>query len=163
MSQKENFNQIYKDFAPGIRRLCLSYTGDEHLADDLLQETFITVWNSLDKFRNEAKISTWIYRITVNTCLLQLNRNKKTVQKSEDFFHKIEDEETPDKENQITILHKSISELKEADRIIITLVLDEKPYEEIAEITGITENNLRVKIHRIKKELTEIYQKNARI
>lgn len=161
--QKENFNQIYKDFAPAIRRLCLSYTGDEHLADDLLQETFIVVWSSLDKFRNEAKISTWIYRIAVNICLLQINKNKKTVHVSDEFFKKIHDEDASEKETQISILHKSISELKEADRIIITLVLEEKTYEEIAEITGISENNLRVKIHRIKKELTEIYQKNARL
>jgi len=59
----------------------------------------------------------------------------------------------------MTILQQSIAQLREADRIIITLVLEEKPYTEIAEITGITENNLRVKIHRIKRELSEIYKK----
>ncbi|WP_294187281.1 RNA polymerase sigma factor [uncultured Sphingobacterium sp.] len=61
------------------------------------------------------------------------------------------------------MLYKCISKLKEADRVLITLVLDEKPYEQIAEITGITENNLRVKIYRIKKELTEIFHKYARL
>lgn len=75
----------------------------------------------------------------------------------------IPEESSYDKVQQIDMLYKCISKLKEADRVLITLVLDEKPYEQIAEITGITENNLRVKIHRIKKELTEIFHKYARL
>lgn len=162
MNVQYDFEQIYRENAPGIRKLCLSYCGNSDLAEDLLQETFITVWKNLENFRSESKISTWIYRIAVNTCLLSLNKTKKENFVSTEKLSNIQDEET-DEQEKITILHKSISELKEADRIIITLVLEEKSYEEIAEITGITENNLRVKIHRIKKELTEIYQKNARL
>ena len=75
----------------------------------------------------------------------------------------IPEESSSEKVQQIDLLYKCISKLKEADRVLITLVLDEKPYEKIAEITGITENNLRVKIHRIKKELTEIFHKYARL
>ncbi|WON97190.1 sigma-70 region 4 domain-containing protein [Sphingobacterium sp. UGAL515B_05] len=75
----------------------------------------------------------------------------------------IPEESSSEKVQQIDLLYKCISKLKEADRVLITLVLDEKPYEQIAEITGITENNLRVKIHRIKKELTEIFHKYARL
>ena len=67
----------------------------------------------------------------------------------------IPEDSTNEKVQQIDLLYKCISKLKEADRVLITLVLDEKPYEQIAEITGNTENNLRVKIQRIKKELTE--------
>ena len=156
------FEQIYKEFSPRIYKLCLSYSGEKLLADDLHQETWIAVWNSLSKFRSESKISTWIYRIAINTCLMGIKKLKNKAENSEEIISKIEEEESFD-ENQITILHKSIAELKEADRIIITLVLEEKPYPEIAEITGITENNLRVKIHRIKNELTEIYRKNAKL
>ena len=156
------FEQIYKEFSPRIYKLCLSYSGEKLLADDLHQETWIAVWNSLSKFRNESKISTWIYRIAINTCLMGIKKLKNKAENSEEIISKMEEEESFD-ENQITILHKSIAELKEADRIIITLVLEEKPYPEIAEITGITENNLRVKIHRIKNELTEIYRKNAKL
>jgi RNA polymerase sigma factor (sigma-70 family) len=67
------------------------------------------------------------------------------------------------KEQEIQLLYKCISRLAETDRLIITLVMEEKPYEEIAAITGITENNLRVKIYRIKKQLTEIYNNYARL
>jgi len=70
-------------------------------------------------------------------------------------------EEVNTKEQEVQLLYKCISRLQETDRLIITLVLEDKPYEEIATITGITEANLRVKIHRIKKQLTQIYNSYA--
>ncbi|AQX87254.1 RNA polymerase subunit sigma-24 [Elizabethkingia bruuniana] len=163
MNTQENFENIYRQYAPGIRKLCLSYTGDMDNAEDLLQETFITVWKNLNKFRNDSKLSTWIYRIAVNNCLMTLRKQKNISRISEEKIVGLPDEVQQDKTQDTELLYKCISELKEADRVIITLVLDEKPYEEIAEITGITENNLRVKIHRIKKELTEIFQQHARL
>lgn len=164
MTNKENFEIIYKEYAPAIRKLCLSYTGAPDNADDLVQETFITVWKKLDGFRNDAKLSTWIYRIAINNCLTSMRKKNQHVKKITDSnCIDIPEDSTNEKVQQIDLLYKCISKLKEADRVLITLVLDEKPYEQIAEITGITENNLRVKIHRIKKELTEIFHKYARL
>lgn len=157
------FDQIYREFSPKIYKLCLSYSGDKLFADDLHQETWIAVWHSLPKFRNESKIGTWIYRIAINTCLVGLKKQKNTAGNSEKILSKLVYEETQDNSKEINRLYESISKLKENERIIITLVLEEKPYEEIAEITGITENNLRVKIHRIKKELQQIYSSYGRI
>jgi len=158
-----DFDQLYQEFSPRIYKLCLSYSGDKLFADDLHQETWIAVWNSLPKFRGESKIGTWIYRIGINTCLVGLKKEKNKDQNSEAILSKLVYEETQDNSKEINRLYESISKLKESERIIITLVLEEKPYEEIAEITGITENNLRVKIHRIKKELQEIYTNYGRI
>ncbi|MDR6737385.1 RNA polymerase sigma factor [Sphingobacterium sp. 2149] len=163
MTSKENFEIIYKEYAPTIRKLCLSYTGDRDSAEDLIQETFITVWMKIDSFRNDAKLSTWIYRIAINNCLMNLRKKKHVEKISDRTFIEIPEETSDEKVQQIDLLYTCISKLKEADRVLITLVMDEKPYEEIAEITGITENNLRVKIHRIKKELTEIFHKYARL
>lgn len=157
------FEQLYKEFSPRIYKLCLSYSGDVIFADDLHQETWISVWNSLPKFRNESKVGTWIYRIAINTCLTGIKKVKKKADNSEAILSTLIHEETHDNSKEINRLYESISQLKENERIIITLVLEEKPYEEIAEITGITENNLRVKIHRIKKELQEIYLNHGRI
>ena len=117
----------------------------------------------MPKFRGESKIGTWIYRIGINTCLVGLKKEKNKDQNSEIILSKLVYEETQDNSKEINRLYESISKLKESERIIITLVLEEKSYEEIAEITGITENNLRVKIHRIKKELQEIYTNYGRI
>lgn len=158
-----DFDQLYQEFSPRIYKLCLSYSGDKLFADDLHQETWIAVWNSLPKFRGESKIGTWIYRIAINTCLVGIKKEKNKDQNSEAILSKLVYEETQDNSKEINRLYESISKLKESERIIITLVLEEKPYEEIAEITGITENNLRVKIHRIKKELQEIYTHHGRI
>lgn len=164
MTSRENFEIIYKEYAPTIRKLCLSYTGDKDNAEDLIQETFIAVWKKIDSFRNDAKLSTWIYRIAINNCLMSIRKQQYYIEKiAGKTFIDIPDETSDEKAQQIDLLYKCISKLKEADRILITFVLDEKPYEEIAEITGITENNLRVKIHRIKKELTEIFHKYARL
>lgn len=163
MNQQEQFTALYNDYSAGIKKLCLGYTGDAVLAQDLLQETFIAVWNNMQNFRADAKWSTWIYRIAVNTCLTQLRKRKETLIDIEnsDFVRLPDNIDT--KEQEVQLLYKCISQLPETDRLVITMVLEDTPYEEIASITGITENNLRVKIHRIKKQLTEIYNSYARL
>lgn len=163
MKDEQAFTHLYNEFGPGIYKLCLGYTGNATLAEDLLHEAFISVWNNMDQFRGDASWSTWIYRIAVNTCLSHLRKNKaKTVDLEIPSLAQLQDE-TNNKEQEVQLLYKSISRLSEADRLIISLVLDDKPYEEIAQITGITANNLRVKIHRIKKQLTEIYNSYAKL
>lgn len=163
MNKQQDFTQLYNEFGEGIRKLCLGYTGDAVLAQDLLQETFITVWNNMDKFRGESKWSTWIYRIAVNTCLSHLRKKKDKLIDIENSPVALISDETNTKEQEVQLLYKCISQLQEADRLVITLVLEDKPYDEIASITGITEVNLRVKIHRIKKQLTQIYNSYARL
>jgi RNA polymerase sigma factor (sigma-70 family) len=103
-------------------------------------------------------ISTWIYIIAVNTCLTYL-RSEKRQAKDEltPFIEENEKEELSEKKEEVDLLYKCISKLEESERILITMVLDELPYPEIAEISGISEGNLRVKIHRIKHKLTELY------
>ncbi len=160
--QKEKFTELYNEHAPGIRKLCLGYTGDGAMAEDLLQETFIAVWHNMEKFRGDAKWSTWIFRIAVNTCLSHLRKmNHKMVNMDELPLAGLADE-THQKEQEVQLLYKCVSQLAEADRLIITMVLENKSYPEIAAITDISENNLRVKIHRIKKQLTEIYNRYER-
>ena len=77
MPSQKYFNEIYKEFAQGIQKLCLSYTGDVDQAKDVLQETFIAVWQNMDNFRNDSKLSTWIYRIAINKCLMSIQKQKK--------------------------------------------------------------------------------------
>lgn len=157
------FKTIFQANSKKIYHLCYGYTGDEDAANDLMQETFMKVWQNLEKFRNQALISTWIYRIAVNTCLSYLRVEKR--QAKDELTDKIietKQEDYSEKNEQINQLYKCISKLEENERIIITMVLDEVPYPEIAEISGISEGNLRVKIHRIKLKLTEIYNKYER-
>ncbi|MEO6313719.1 MAG: sigma-70 family RNA polymerase sigma factor [Chitinophagaceae bacterium] len=156
------FTVLYNEYASSIHKLCMGYTGDAAMAQDLLQETFIRVWNNMQHFREESKWSTWIYRIAVNTCLTWLRKNKVPLVDADSEALALISEPVNNSEQQLQSLYTCISRLAETDRLIIALVLEEKPYDEIAEITGITENNLRVKIHRIKKQLSEIYNSYER-
>lgn len=155
------FTRLYRQHANGIFKLCLGYAGEESLAQDLLQECFVSVWNHLHQFRGEAQWGTWIYRIAVNTCLGYLRKKKLPTVAADAVPLAHLPEETGIKEQQVQHLYKCISRLPEADRVLIALVLEEKPYPEIAAITGLSENNLRVRIHRIKKQLTEIYHRDG--
>lgn len=163
-NKTQEFKDIYNKHRSKIYKLCFSYAGNADVAKDLLQDTFIKVWENLEKFRNESAISTWIYRIAVNTCLsyLRSERNKPKDALS-DFILETKSEEVSEKNQQVALLYKCISQLEENDRMIITMVLDEVEYPEIAQVFGISEGNLRVKIHRIKQRLTEIYNHHARL
>lgn len=137
----------------------MSYCNDADIAKDLLQDTFISVWKNKDKFRGDSQIGTWIYRIAVNTCLGYIRQDKKNKKVSlED--HSLEekmDENSAGEERAIQLLYEAIQQLEEADRLIISMVLQELPYDQIAQAIGIREGTLRVKIHRIKQQLATIY------
>ncbi|HUH26958.1 sigma-70 family RNA polymerase sigma factor [Gelidibacter sp.] len=150
------FKEIYNHYWPKIFRLCMGYVNDHALAQDLAQDTFIIVWEQLPKFRNESSIGTWIYRIASNRCLRQLETNKR-IQTSELPFQ-IKQETPASIEPEIQFLYACVSELPETDRIIISLELEDIKQSEIAKIVGLSEGNIRVKIHRIKAILTQKFK-----
>ncbi|NQX97684.1 MAG: RNA polymerase sigma factor [Flavobacteriales bacterium] len=154
------FEEIHKAYWPKVYRQCIGYMNDPDIAKDLAQETFIKVWQQLPKFRNESSISTWIFRIAVNICLRQIEKDKR-MPKSE--FPKGMVAEVPvNNEPEVQFLYQCISELPEIERIIISLELEELKQKEIATIVGLSESNVRVKIHRIKEKLTKKFQQHDR-
>ncbi|WP_296313758.1 RNA polymerase sigma factor [Winogradskyella sp. UBA3174] len=155
-----NFETIYKTYWQKVFRLCMGYANDTAAAKDLAQETFIKVWKQLPKFRNESSIGTWIFRIASNTCLRQIQKDKKMPKSELPLEIKDEILET-NIEKDIQLLYQYISELQEVERIIISLELEDMNQKEIAEIVGLSEGNVRVKIHRIKEKLTQKFKKNG--
>ena len=155
MYQMQTFNQIYKENYSNVFRLCLSYvSGNENLAEELSQEVFVKVWQHREEFRNEAKISTWIYRIAVNTCLMHLRKIKKLEEKQVDEIPDLSNETEEEVQNaKIGFLKACIKKLDEIGKMIITMVLEEIPQSEIAEVTGLSNENVRVKVHRCKRRL----------
>ncbi len=129
----------------------MGYVNDNDLAKDLAQETFIIVFKKLPEFRNEAKISTWIFRIASNICLRQIERQHRY--SKDEISKQVSEENTTDIEPKIKFLYKCISELQETDRIIISLELENIQQEDIATIVGLSNTNVRVRIHRIKEKL----------
>lgn len=154
------FDSLYKEFAPKVYRLCLGYLNDEDLAKDLTQESFITIWEKMDSFKGEAAIGTWIYRIVSNKCLRHIETQRRhkrgDLKLVEEPIYEIDDQ-------NLKFLRNCISQLKEIDRIIIGLFLEEVSQEVIAEIVGMSHSNIRVRIHRIKKELSEKFKENGRV
>ncbi len=162
-SRAKHFETIYRQHQAMVLQMCLGFVkGDSDIANDLLQEVFISVWGSLDKFKGASTYKTWIYRITVNTCLQYIKKEEK-----ERTYPIAEIENQPpvtQNESQlnpnIQRLYKAIGQLKKIDRLIIMMVLDSQDYDSISEVIGIKPTNVRVKIHRIKKRLETILKNN---
>lgn len=155
--KEEKFEDIYSTNYSKVFRLCQGYTnGDEPLSKDLVQEIFIKVWQNIESFRNESNISTWIYKITVNTCLLEF-RKKKAVPIAAHLAHleQTEDSATNEVEIKLRRLHICINKLNNENKSIILLELEGLPQKDIAKIIGLSHEAIRVRIHRIKKELTK--------
>lgn len=152
------FESLHGSYHAMVLQMCRGFMkGDRDLAADLAQDVFINVWNALPGFRSESSHKTWIYRITVNTCLQYIRKskgkNKVPLEKADTVT-----DNGDNNEERAEGLMRAIGQLENVDRLIIMMVLDELEYEEIARVMGISENNLRVKIHRIKLRLKTLLQ-----
>lgn len=158
----EDFSSIYQAYYARIKKLCLGYTHSIDEAEDLVQETFLSAWKHWHQFNGLSSRTTWIYRIAVNKCLTHI---KKANQRS-NTLKEIEIQPTTqdnDKNEAIHLLYDAINELDKVDRLLITMFLDELAYKEIAEVLGLRENTVAVRIHRIKIKLTEIFNTYEKI
>ncbi|MCH2233676.1 MAG: sigma-70 family RNA polymerase sigma factor [Crocinitomicaceae bacterium] len=139
-------------------KICRAYADDEDF-DDLYQECLINIWKGLKSFEGDSKLSTWVYRVALNTSLTY-SRNQKTRNKNFSSGHQKMDQVQDDSENEleerIELLLRAVRELEKNDRSVILLYLDKKSYKEISEILGITATNVGAKINRIKKKLFEL-------
>ena len=151
--QEEKFTQLVREHKSTIYTVCYMFSHDEDEVNDLFQETLINIWKGIDSFREESKVSTWIYRVALNTCLLQERKKKKEVQKvplsmNVNFF---EDEDA--NSSQVRQLHQRIGKLGLVDRAIVMLWLEGISYDEIGAVMGISAKNVGVKLFRIKEQL----------
>lgn len=150
------FEEIYKTYWSKVFRICMGYVNDHDWAKDIAQETFVTIWQQLPKFRNESAIGTWIFRIASNNCLRQIERQNR-MPRSE-MPEQIAEVNSHNIEPEVQFLYKCIAELPETDRLIISLELEDVKQAEIARIVGLSESNTRVKIYRIKERLAKKFE-----
>ena len=142
-----------------IHKVCRVYTNNSDAHKDLFQEVTIQLWKAYPKFRGDAKFSTWMYRVALNTAITLYRKSKRQIQTNDitDFHYKLEyDEYDGEIEEQMQLLYKAIHQLSDIEKALILLYLEDKPYKEIAETMGITEVNARVKVNRIKTKLKTI-------
>lgn len=144
-----------------IYKVCQLYCNDNEDRKDLFQEIVIQLWKAYKNFRGEAKISTWIYKIALNTALsnLKIEGKKKFIRTISDHELEIPTMEINENEH-LKSLYQAIQQLTEIEKAIIMLYLDDKTYEEITEIVGISKTNVGVKLNRIKLKLSKIIKTN---
>jgi RNA polymerase sigma-70 factor (ECF subfamily) len=164
--KEDHFRRIVTDYQDRIYRLCWSYVQDQEDRKDIYQSILIKIWNGIDSFQEKSSLSTWIYRLSVNASIDYIRKNKK---------HKILDREvdlsnvniadkTTDIEESIIVsenienLHKFIRQLSFIDKTLIFFYLEDLKYFEIAEILGISEKNVSIKLHRIKSLLKQYFK-----
>jgi len=156
--REQIFNDMVAENRAGIYRICLAYLHDRSWADDLYQEILLQLWSSLDRFRGEAKRSTWVYRVAVNTAITYnaLHRRSSHQELPDTIQHLPDDAAGKGQEQQMQQLYAAIAQLAEQDRLIISLVLEDLSYKEIADITGSSVTNTGVRINRIKARLMKL-------
>lgn len=141
-----------------IIKICRAYTNSQEDFEDYYQEVCLQIWKSHQNFRHQSEWSTWVYRLALNVCLTLLKKQKNST-------HHFATDYLPEQtlvdsrafaDESLNLLYMAIRQLSEIDRAIIMLYLDEKSYQEISEIMGITPNNVGVRIKRIKERLKKL-------
>lgn len=145
-----------------ISRICFSYSGSVAEFDDLRQDALINIWRGMQSFRGEASKKTWIYRITVNSCLSTIRKQSRYQHESLEGLYGLIDSDDSDKE-AIEQLHRVINTLGSQDKAIIMMWLDELSYDEIGEAMGLNRNTIATRIRRIKEKITNKYDKEELI
>lgn len=142
-----------------VHKICRLYTSNQDAHNDLFQEITIQLWRAYPKFRGDAKFTTWMYRVALNTAITLYRKSKRSI-KTQDFdavSFKIETKDYDDtEEEQLKLMYSAIKQLSDIEKALIFLYLEDKNYKEISETMGITEVNARVKMNRVKTKLKKI-------
>jgi len=153
-----------KEFQPLIRKVCLMYAQNRAESDDMFQEICIQVWRAYPQFKGDSKFSTWLYRVSINTAISWIRKEKKhrlNDRDDEKLFGMHDD--TPfyvaeEKVELVASLHRAIQKLSDVDRSLVLLYLEDVAYAEISEILGLTVTNIKVKMNRVKKRLKKLIE-----
>lgn len=149
-------------YAAIIIKICRAYTNNQQDFEDYYQEVCLQIWRSKDNFKQQSQWSTWIYKLSLNVCLTYLKKAKNSHQHfvsdslPEQLIADSQNLAEQSAEQSIDQLYLAIRQLSEIDRGVILLYLEQKSYQEIAEIIGSNANNIGVRIKRIKQRLNKI-------
>lgn len=151
------FLQTIKEHQNIIHKISRMYRNTKEDQQDLFQEIVFQLWRAFPGFRQESKVSTWIYRIALNTAIAVYRKSKVSISLSDDLPEHA-DLET-DISEQEELMYKALRQLNDSEKALISLYLEDYSYHEIADITGISENYVGVRLNRIKEKLKSILNK----
>lgn len=154
---EREFACLVKEHSRIINKVCYFYATDKMPFEDLRQEVYVNLWLSINQFRGDSKLSTWVYRVAVNTALMSLRSTRSKVETGSLDLSKIDvSSEMDDAQREnLQTLYNLISRLEDIEKAIILLWLDEYSYDEIAETIGLKRNTVATKLHRIKEKLSK--------
>jgi RNA polymerase sigma-70 factor (ECF subfamily) len=158
IGDEKKFINLINDHQGLIHKVCIMYESDREVRNDLFQEIVLQLWKSFPGFRGESKITTWMYRIALNTAISGYRKQTRKVKTEDlhDMHFNISEQYSDDGEENVQRLHYAIRQLSEIERAMVMMALEEIPYEEIAETIGITQNNVRVRMNRIREKLRKL-------
>lgn len=157
LEEEKKFVNLINEHQGLIHKVCIMYENDREVRNDLFQEIVLQLWKSFPTFRGEAKISTWMYRIALNTAISGFRKEtRKIVTEDLRDTHFNISEAGDESEENLQKLQWAIRQLNEIDRAMIMMALEEVPYEDIAETIGISQNNVRVRMNRIREKLRKL-------
>lgn len=154
--QQHFFESTIEQHKGILFKVARSYCPDEEDRQDLIQEMMIQIWQSIHKYNDQYKISTWLYRISLNVAISFYRKSSTRAKKFTDLNEQVMKNPVENKsetERHLNLLEQFISELKEIDKALMILYLEDKSHTEIAEILGISVSNVGTKVGRIKKQL----------
>lgn len=156
---ESEFIQLIQENQRIIHKVCSMYVQRVEDRDDLFQEITLQAWKSYARFKGDARFSTWLYRVALNTAITHFRKQKRNpLRQSEETVIDLQDTPTDPTEEQFQIMYKAIGELSEVDKALVLLYLEDYPYDDIAQMMGITANHVAVKMNRIKTKLQSITQ-----
>lgn len=155
---EKKFERQIKEHEMLIHKVCRIYAYTATDREDLFQDIVIQLWKAYPNFKGKSKFSTWLYRVAINTAITGLRRKKDFIISFEPLALpvNISEEKLNDEEEQLQKLYEAINKLNEVEKAIIMLYIEDKSYEEMEDILGIGQGNLRVKMNRIKNKLREL-------
>ena len=157
MPSEKDFIQFIEENQKIIYKVCNLYMNNEQDKKDLFQEIVLGAWKGYRNFKGDAKFSTWLYRVALNTAITFYRKEKRQVTTAsyrEDYAVIFSDTQFSEDE-QLTAMHKAIADLSKIDKGLVMLYLEDYSYNDIGDIMGISSNNVAVKMNRIKAKLKE--------
>lgn len=154
---ERDFAELIKRHSPIINKVSYFYASEKVPFDDLRQEIYVNIWLGINQFKGRSEISTWIYRVAVNSALMTLRSSRRRIETVSVDFGLIDVATSIDdaQRENLQHLHSLIDRLEDMEKAIILLWLDEFSYDEIADTLGMKRNTVATKIHRIKDKLSK--------
>jgi len=143
-----------------LLKICRTYCPDQEDRDDLYQEIISNAWRSYPRFEGRSKFSTWVYRVALNTAMSEYRKSKKRGTRAD--LDAVENSPADETNNeQVHLLYRAIGQLDPLEKSLAILYLDELSYKEISDVTGLSETNVGVKLHRIKEKIRRLFSAYA--